>query len=173
MTSKMKYALPLAVAAVAGGTPAEAADNTFLKVDGVAGESRDDAHKGEIDVLGWSWNLSQDGTVQTGPGRPQVRDIKIIKFTDSATADPTQLLLKGEQASKAVLTVRSAGEKAVEYFKVTMSPVLVTRIAQGGSGGDDRLTETIALNFNKFCVEYTARDPVSGAPGSPPAPATS
>ncbi|HEY7575111.1 MAG TPA: type VI secretion system tube protein Hcp, partial [Thermoanaerobaculia bacterium] len=27
----------------------------FLKIDGIEGESQDGKHKGEIDVLSWSW----------------------------------------------------------------------------------------------------------------------
>lgn len=32
-----------------------AAVGMFLKIDGVEGESRDDQHRGAIDVLAWSW----------------------------------------------------------------------------------------------------------------------
>ena len=31
----------------------------FLKLDGIPGESVDAKHKGEIDVLSWSWGESQ------------------------------------------------------------------------------------------------------------------
>ncbi len=34
----------------------------FLKIGDVKGESRDDKHKDEIDVLSWSWGMSQSGT---------------------------------------------------------------------------------------------------------------
>ena len=33
----------------------------FLKLDGIKGESLDATHKDEIDVLAWSWGLSQSG----------------------------------------------------------------------------------------------------------------
>ena len=33
----------------------------FLKIDGIAGESTDVAHKDEIDVLSWSWGVAQTG----------------------------------------------------------------------------------------------------------------
>ena len=38
--------------------------NMFLKIDDVKGESRDDKHKDEIDVLAWSWGMTQGGTTQ-------------------------------------------------------------------------------------------------------------
>ena len=36
-----------------------------------------------------------------------------------------------------------------------MEDIIVSNIHTGGSGGEDRLTETITLNFSKFKYEYT------------------
>ena len=33
----------------------------FIKIDTIPGESKDDKHKGEIDVLAWSWGLTRQG----------------------------------------------------------------------------------------------------------------
>ncbi|HVQ74408.1 MAG TPA: type VI secretion system tube protein Hcp, partial [Candidatus Binatia bacterium] len=40
----------------------------FMTVDGIEGESKDGSHKNEIDVLSWSWGLSQSGTGHVGGG---------------------------------------------------------------------------------------------------------
>ena len=40
----------------------------FLKIDGIKGESLDDKHKDEIDVLSFSWGVSQTGTLAYGGG---------------------------------------------------------------------------------------------------------
>jgi type VI secretion system secreted protein Hcp len=40
-----------------------------------------------------------------------------------------------------------------------MNDVLVTSVSTGGSGGDDRLTENVTLNFAKFKYEYTPQKP--------------
>ncbi len=48
-----------------------------------------------------------------------------------------------------MLVVRKAGEKPVEYIKIKMEEVLITSISTGGSGGEDRLTENVTLNFSK------------------------
>ena len=53
-----------------------------------------------------------------------------------------------------VLTVRKAGETPVEYLKITMSDLIITSVSTGGSGGEDRLTENVTLNFAKVKVEY-------------------
>jgi type VI secretion system secreted protein Hcp len=53
------------------------------------------------------------------------------------------------------LVVRKAGKDPLDYMKVTMSPVLVTSVSTGGSGGEDRLTENVSLNFARMEVGYT------------------
>ena len=40
----------------------------YLKLNGIDGESADDKHKKEIDVLAWSWSMSQSGTTHTATG---------------------------------------------------------------------------------------------------------
>ena len=41
----------------------------FLDLKGeIKGEAQDSSHKGEIDVLAWSWGMSQSGSFHTGGG---------------------------------------------------------------------------------------------------------
>jgi len=42
--------------------------DSFLKLDGIKGESADAKHKGEIDILSFSFGASQTGTHATGGG---------------------------------------------------------------------------------------------------------
>ena len=38
----------------------------FIKVGDISGESKDSVHKEEIDVLAWSWGMSNSGSAQFG-----------------------------------------------------------------------------------------------------------
>lgn len=131
----------------------------FLKIDGVTGESVDSKHKGEIDVLSWSWGMSQSGSMHVGggggAGKVSVQDLSITKYIDKSS--PTLMLAccNGKHFSSAFLTVRKAGENPVEYQKIKMSDVLISSLSSGGSGGEDRLTEHMTLNFAHFEVTYT------------------
>ena len=58
----------------------------------------------------------------------------------------------GKHFDDATLVVRKAGEKPVEYIKIKMEEVLITSVSTGGSGGEDRLTENITLNFSKVSL---------------------
>jgi type VI secretion system secreted protein Hcp len=50
--------------------------------------------------------------------------------------------------------VRKAGGTPIEYIKIELTEVLITAVSSGGSGGEDRLTENVTLNFAKFKYEY-------------------
>ena len=67
-------------------------------------------------------------------------------------------LATGKHIKDGTLYVRKAGEKPLEYIKITIEPILVTAVSTGGSGGEDRLTENVTLNFGKFEVVYTPQD---------------
>ena len=131
----------------------------FLKLDDVKGESVDSKHKEEIDVLAWSWGMSQSGTTHMGTGggagKVSVNDLSITKYLDKASTTLIISCCSGTHFKQGVLTVRKAGGKEpLEYIKITMKEILVSSISTGGSGGEDRLTENITLNFAEFKVEY-------------------
>lgn len=131
----------------------------FIKIGDIQGESQDKKHGKEIDVLAWSWGLSNSGSAHTGggagSGKVNVQDLSFTKYTDSATPKLLLACCNGKHYDEALLTVRKAGEKPVEYIKVKLTEVLVTSVSAGGSGGEDRLTENVTLNFGKVHYDYT------------------
>lgn len=131
----------------------------FLKIEGLDGESVDDSHEGEIDVLAWSWGASQSGTMHMGEGggagKVSVQDLSVTKWVDKSSPDLLRKCCNGAHFGEAVLTVRKAGENPLEYLVITMTDVIVTSISTGGSGGEDRLTENISLNFKDVKTSYT------------------
>ena len=131
----------------------------FIKIGDLKGESVDDKHKGEIDVLAWSWGLSQSGTTHmgtgAGAGKVNVQDISFTKYVDKSSPNLVQYCCNGKHFSEALLTVRKAGENPLEYLKITLKDLMIAAVTTGGSGGEDRLTENVTLNFAQFKVEYT------------------
>lgn len=131
----------------------------FIKIGDLKGESIDDKHKDEIQALAWSWGMSQSGTTHAGPGggsgKANFQDISFTHYIDKVSPNLMLACANGKHFSEALLTVRKAGEKPLEYLKITMTDLIVTSVTTGGSGGEDRLTENVSLNFAKFKVEYT------------------
>jgi type VI secretion system secreted protein Hcp len=130
----------------------------------IKGESRDKAQgpKGDIDILAWSWGMSQSGTTHTGggggAGKANFQDISFTKYVDSASNALMTALAKGSHIPKVELLVRKAGEGQQKYIHFTLEEVLVTSLSTGGSGGEDRLTENVTLNFGKVKFDYTPQD---------------
>jgi len=89
----------------------------------------------------------------------------MTKYIDSSSPKLMLSCCDGAHFANAVITVRKAGgENPVEYLKIKMQEVLITSVSTGGSGGDDRLTENVGLNFAKVTVEYVPQSD-KGAPG--------
>jgi type VI secretion system secreted protein Hcp len=141
----------------------------FLELDGIKGEAQDKTHVDKIDVLAWSWGLSQAGTTHmgsgSGAGKVSVQDISFTKFIDKSS--PTLLLrcADGKHIKKGKLIVRKAGENPLEYIVIDFEDLIVTAVSNGGSGSEDRLTENVTLNFGKFHYKYTLQNP-NGSKGT-------
>ena len=141
----------------------------FLKLNGVDGESKDKTHTKDIDVLSWSWGMSNSGSAHqgggAGSGKVNVQDVTVTKYIDSSSPKLMLSCCDGTHFTTAALTVRKAGGASpVEYVIIKMEEVLITSVTTGGSGGEDRLTENVGLNFAKVKVKYTPQND-KGAPG--------
>lgn len=142
----------------------------FIKIGDIEGESKDSAHEGEIDVLAWSWGMSQSGSMHSGggggSGKVNVQDLSLTKWVDRASPVLMKMCCNGKHYPEATLTVRKAGgDSPIDYVVVTLEDVLVTSVATGGSGGDDRLTENVTLNFAKVKMSYQPQDKGGAADG--------
>jgi type VI secretion system secreted protein Hcp len=133
----------------------------FLKLDGIKGEAQDQKHKDEIDVLAWSWGMAQSGTTHmgsgSGSGKVSVQDLNITKYVDKSSPTLQLHCCNGKHIAKGLLTVRKAGDKPLEYIKIDLEDMIVTHVSMGGSGGEDRLTENVTMNFAKFKYVYTTQ----------------
>lgn len=141
----------------------------FLELDGIKGESQANGFEDTIDVLSWSWGLTQSGTTHmgsgSGGGRVSVQDLTITKYVDFSSVPLIKHCCNGKHIADGTLTVRKAGgDEAVEYCVVDLTDIIVTSVQTGGSGGDDRLLETASLNFGMFDFKLTLQE-ASGAAG--------
>jgi type VI secretion system secreted protein Hcp len=147
------------------------AADMFLKLDTIQGESTDDTHAKEIEVLAWSWGASQSASGHSGggsgTGRVAVQDITITKYVDYSTPVLFFNCCSGTHVASGQLTVRKAGgTQPVEYLKIILEKVFISSYSTGGSGGEDRITENVTLNFSKVRVEYTPQEGLGGGAAS-------
>jgi type VI secretion system secreted protein Hcp len=144
----------------------------FIKIDGIEGESKDAKHPKEIDVLAWSWGMSQSGNFHVGggggAGKVNAQDLSITKYIDASSNALQLACCSGKHIPKATLVVRKAGATPLEYIKIELTDLLISSVTMGGSGGEDRLTENISINFAKYKYEYVVqKKDGSGEPARP------
>lgn len=133
--------------------------DSFLIIDDIKGESKDATYADSIEMLSWSWGASQPGTMHAGggggTGKASFGDISVTKYVDKSSPTLWKFLAKGMHFGSGKIVVRKAGGEQLEYFVIEMSKILVSSINFGGSQGEDRLVENVALNFAEFKISYT------------------
>ena len=140
------------------------AGDMFFKVKGakhgqITGEAQDDKHKGEIEVLSWSWGMEGKASLGGGgaSGKANIRELRIVKRVDKASTALMSALRTNEVIKEGILTLRKTGTSRVEYFKVTIEDgrVMKLDVEAGDDNGTSTLLERVSFSFNKISVEYT------------------
>ena len=136
--------------------------DAFLKIDGIPGESSNAKHKGEIDVLAFSWNIKQTlasgGGGGGGAGKAQVSDFSIVKHIDASSPALFAAVCAGERFKDALFTVEEGAQNkrgAAAFLKIKLNDVLISSYNTSGGGGDAP-TEQVSLAFVK--IEVSTRN---------------
>jgi type VI secretion system secreted protein Hcp len=135
----------------------------FLKVQrpDLTGEATDAEHKGEIEVVSWSWGIQGSTDVATGQAAAKARltELRIVKRVDRSSPVLMQLVKNNKLADLATLTVRKAGSTQLPFFKIELKKVRVTSVnvesENDTSAPSTELVERVSLGFEKVTVTYT------------------
>ena len=134
-----------------------AAFDYFLKIDGIAGESTDAKHKGEIDVLSWSWGETQEIAASPGggggTGKVAMTDLHVSANLSKASPPLLLACASGKHIKSAVLTGRKAGKGQDDFLTFSLTDVLVSGYQTGGAAAEAPL-DSISLNFSKIEMTY-------------------
>ena len=84
----------------------------FLKIQGVTGEAGDKQHKGEIEVVSWSWGMQASTSAAPGQasGKATMRELQVVKRVDQSSPTLMKYLRNHKLVQDATLTVRKAGK---------------------------------------------------------------
>jgi type VI secretion system secreted protein Hcp len=133
------------------------AADIFAKIGDIKGESLDDKHKDEIEVLSYSWGVSNAGSMASGSGggegKASFNDITFTHYMDKSSPVLMQSCASGVHLKEATITHRKSGKGQQEYLIIKMNDVIVTSVSHGGGGGDS-VSENISLAFGKIDVQY-------------------
>jgi len=142
------------------------AGDSFLKIDGIPGESTDDKHKDWIEIMSYSSGVAQmasgersTGGAATG-GRCSHQDISIVKAMDKASPTLNLYCCQGKHIPNVVIELcRAAGNKE-KYMEYKMEDVLISSVSV--SGGAGLPTESVTFNYGKLTWNYIPLDPKTG-----------
>jgi type VI secretion system secreted protein Hcp len=134
------------------------AADIFAKLGDIKGESPDAKHKDEIEVLSYSWGVTNAGSMGHGggggDGRATFHELSFVHYVDKASPVLMQTCATGTHLAEATITARKAGSKdQLDYLIVKMNDVIITGVSHGGSG-DGGHSENVSLAFAKVAVEY-------------------
>jgi type VI secretion system secreted protein Hcp len=137
----------------------------FLKLDGIVGESTHKGHKDEIEVLSFSWgvtNSSEIGAQGRRRGRATPTDINFVMHTNKATPLLFKACATGRHLKQGIFVIEKAGEQPFPFYTVTLTDILVSSF-QTGAGGED-VTDQFSLAFRTLRVKEVEQTP-KGTPG--------
>jgi len=136
------------------------ATDIFAKLGDIKGESIDSKHKDEIEVLSWSWGVTNPVSLAgsgAGTGKAHFHDLSFTHKIDKASPVLMQACATGVHLKEATITHRKAGKGQQEFLVIKMNDVIITALADADSG--DSSTETVSLAFAKINVEYKPQKP--------------
>ena len=137
------------------------ASDIFAKIGDIKGESLDDKHKDEIEVLSFSWGVTNSGVLASGgvaAGKATFHDLSIVHNLDKASPLLLKACATGTHIKDAIITHRKAGKGQQEYLIVKLNDVIITGVTHGGSPGQPG-SENITLAFAKVDLEYKPQKP--------------
>ena len=147
--------------------------DSYLKLDGIKGESQDSKHKDEIEVLSFHWGATQSANFAHGTGggggRVDVMPFSFVHKVDKASPVLFQKCCTGEHIKDGLFVVRRAGGSQLEYLKIKLTDVIVSSVRPGGSahGADEVPLEEISLSFGKVEQDYQPQSQKGDAQGGP------
>lgn len=146
------------------------AQDIFLKLTGISGEAQDAAHKDEIEVLSWAWEITQNSSMHAGSGggagKATVSDLTFDHYLDRASPNLLKYCLTGKHIGTATLVVRKAGGTPLEYLKLTMDDVVVTKVQPELNYNMRRPREEVSLSFARVKQEYVIQNQQGGSGGT-------
>ena len=144
--------------------------DAFLKINGIEGESQDDKHKNQIEILSFSWGANQTATGAASSGgarsaeRVNLSDFSIVKSVDKASPKLFLHCCNGKHIPDVTLELcRATGDKQ-PYLEYKMTDVMISSYRPGGAshGGESLPMEEVSFNYAKIEFKYTATDQKTG-----------
>jgi type VI secretion system secreted protein Hcp len=140
--------------------------DTFIKIDGIEGESSDDKHAGWIEVTSFNTGLSQitSATASSVGGasaeRADFHDFSFTKQLDKASPKLALACADGTHIDSIIVEICRAGTEKVKFMEYKMTNCIISGVSTSGGGKDsssDFPTENVNINYGKIEWAYTVQ----------------
>jgi type VI secretion system secreted protein Hcp len=134
--------------------------DTHIKFDGVEGESHHQDHKGEVEILSWTWGVSNASLAAgggSGKGKATPGDLHFVHRYDKASPVLAKKCAQGVHFPTVVMTSRKSGEGQKDFLKISMKEVFITSVQPSGSSGGD-IAESVSMSYGAIEFAYKPQD---------------
>ncbi|KQO18986.1 type VI secretion system tube protein Hcp [Acidovorax sp. Leaf78] len=138
----------------------------FMKVEGAIGESKDASHKDWTDVKSFTWGTSQPHSMATGggagAGKATFQNLNITAHIDKAYPAVLKHCATGKHLGQMEISMCKAGGAQIEFFKITLTDVIVTNVAVSGTAEGDIVMVNYGFQAAKIKTEYSEQTAQGG-----------
>jgi type VI secretion system secreted protein Hcp len=141
--------------------------DTHIKFAGVEGESTHKDHKGEIEVMSWTWGASNDSIGAgggSGKGKAVPGDFQFTHLYDKASPVLGKYCIAGKHFADVTLTCRKSGEGQKDFLVIKFKEVFIKSVQPSGTAGGD-IVESVAFAYKQIDFAYKAQDDKGGLTG--------
>jgi type VI secretion system secreted protein Hcp len=134
----------------------------FLKIDGIAGESQDPQHQGEIELESFSWGetfLASPAAGTRGAGKVHIQNMNITKLVDKASPLLMVAAASAQHFASAVLTAQRPGTEPLEYLTITLSDLMMDSYQMEAAAGQPVPTDQVSFSFSRMEIVYHPQRP--------------
>ena len=143
--------------------------DSFVKIDGILGESTDSKHQGWIEILAFTHKLEQpaSSTASSVGGATAERvnhdTFNIVHLLDKATPKLAEACCTGRHIKEIVIEFcRSGGDKQ-KYAEIRLEQAIVSSIEY--SSGGDFPVEIVSFSYGKIHWDYVQQRRADGIGG--------
>lgn len=132
--------------------------DTFVKIDGIDGESSDEKYSDWIEILSCDVKVAQkvSNTASSVGGasaeRADFSDFGFVKQLDSASPKIAIACAAGTHIDTIVITFCRAGEEKIKFMEYRLTNCIISEVAMIAQG--DFPAEKVKINFGKIEWSY-------------------
>ncbi|MCU7369281.1 type VI secretion system tube protein Hcp [Pantoea stewartii] len=128
----------------------------YLKVEGVNGEAK--PKEGWIDALSFNWAAAQPGDMMVegggGVGKVMFDDLSVQTYIDRASPTLLGFCASGKHISKVILSVNKTGGEEIEFARIELDDVIITRVNFNGVENTDNILVNYVFQADKVSQHY-------------------